>query len=635
MAGNDLMQLFYETINAQAQQQLGNLLHGTITPIELGSQGDFPWFWQDAEGNFNANTFDYLSRRATPGQHGGVALGDSFLDAYAESLQDLAWKLSADDQQLLNKTQLAATVQAGAVVSAYEQTMGAITPDQIATAAKTLGYTPRKVDFVIAYAVGFQWSGQSLKTGAAPLSYQTLASARNLTSLLPAMPPTAGSILPAVVNYLQVTNSIVSLQDSSSNAMWMRAQLLANTQTPTLANGGVTTITSGGATAVRPGYNINMAPADILNSLSNTGSSLTVTMNAARQDASTLSVDIEGHTGFTLPLDFIGIRVGASAQYSLFEANGSGASATVSMTFPGLTVVPMAPNTWQQDTSSGGQTVGWFYKTPIAQAAAASGKTGWVFSPVPPYNFAPGGDFGWLSALVVSGYPTITIEYSQGDYSEFSKTFAQHFEAEVSLFGIPLGGGSESTFSGQSSSKSTDGTFTITLTPPAQTSTVNAFDQRAYVLGGQVVYAGAAATGRVGAVAPKLALAHSAIDASDAVRVGGTAMVRLAGVSFINRTGFAAQLFTMYQQHGTATNLAAWQTSPALNGTLMTVDVVHPSTRYSYDISRWLPNGVLVSAESPYRLAQVIGRDGRTLELTISDKDGTLVGSFKPAAMAA
>ncbi len=91
----------------------------------------------------------------------------------------------------------------------------------------------------------------------------------------------------------------------------------------------------------------------------------------------------------------------------------------------------------------------------------------------------------------------------------------------------------------------------------------------------------------------------------------------------------------MFQQHGTATNLAAWQTSPALNGTLMTVDVVHPGARYSYDLSRWLPNGVLVSDESPYRLAQVIGRDGRTLELAISDNHGALVGTFKPAAMAA
>ena len=630
------MQLFYAGINAQAQEQLGNLLHGTITPVELGSQGGFPWFWQDANGNFNANTFDYLSRRATPGQHGGVALGDSFLNAYSGTLQDLTWKLSTADQALLNKTQLAASVQAGAVVTAYQQAIGPITPDQLAAAAKVLGYPPQKVDYVIGYALGYQWSGQALKTGAAPLSYQAIASARNLNALLPNMPPTAGSVLPAVSNYLQVTNSIVSLEDSSSNAMWLRGQLLNNTQQPSLTNGGVQTVSSNGVLAVRPGYTINMAPADILNSLSNAGTSLTITMNASRQSANELSVDIEGHTGFTLPLDFIGISISASAQYSLFEASGSGAAATVSMTFPGLTVVPVGPSEWQQDTGSNG-TVGWFYKTPVAQAAAAGGGTGWSFSPMPPYDFAPGGDFGWLAALVISGYPTITITYTEGSYAEFSKTFAQKFSAEVSLFGIPLGGGSESTFSGESSSSSQDGTFTITMTPPAQTATVNPLDQRAYVIGAQVSYAAqaAAAAGRasaaVGGMAPRLALAHSA--SADAA--APAAMVKLGGVSFTNRAGFPMDIFTMAGQAGTHTPLAAWQTSAALNGTLLTVDVVHPNQRYSYDMSRFLPNGLLVSDESPYRLAQVIGRDGRTLELTISDRNGGLVGSVKPAVMAA
>lgn len=634
MAGSDLMELFYSGINAQAQEQLGNLLHGSITPVELGSQGGFPWFWQDANGNFNANTFDYLSRRATPGQHGGVALGDSFLNAYSASLQDLTWKLSTADQALLNQTLLAASVQAGAVVTAYQQTIGAITQAQLDAAAKVLGYPPQKVDYVIGYILGYQWSGQALKTGAAPLSYQAMASARNLNAMLPNMPPTAGSVLPAVSNYLQVTNSIVSLEDSSSNAMWIRGQLLTNTQQPSLSNGGVQTISSNGVLAVRPGYTINMAPGDIANSLANAGTSLTITMNAARQSANELSVDIEGHTGFTLPLDFIGITIGASAQYSLFEASGSGAAATVSMTFPGLTVVPVGPSQWQQDTS-GNTTVGWFYKTPIAQAAAAGSGTGWSFSPKPPYDFASGGDFGWLAALVISGYPTITITYTEGSYAEFSRTFAQKFSAEVSLFGIPLGGGSESTFSGESSSSSQDGSFTITMTPPAQTATVNPLDQRAYVIGAQVSYAAQAASAglasaAVAGMAPRLALAHSA-----PAEAAPAPMVKLGGVSFTNRAGFPMDIFTMAGQTGTHTPLAAWQTSPALNGTLLTVDVVHPNQRYSYDMGRFLPNGLLVSDESPYRLAQVIGRDGRTLELTVTDKDGGLVGSVKPAVMAA
>lgn len=612
----DLMQLFYATINAKAQSQLGNTFKGTLTPIELGAQGDFPWFWQDSNNNFNANTYSYISRRVIPGQHGGVALSGSFINAYDGALTDLTYILSSSDKQLLSSTQTAANVQATSVVNSYQQAYTAITSDQLAKAADVMGMVPTKLDYVIGYVVAYIWSGRNQSKGQ-PLTYQELSQARSLNSLLPYAPATSQSVLTAVATYLSVTNAILSLEDASSNAMWLKARLLNNTQSPTTDNGGVNTIDSNGGLKIRPGYIVNKSVSLLQDSL-NSQSSFQISMTAQRQDANTLNVNIEGQAAGSVQADFFTIGLSANASYSLFQASGSGKSATIEMTFPGLTVVPLEQTQWQQDTMAG-----WFAIKPLAFAAGNSdfSKTGWAFSPVPSYNFSASGDFGWLSNLIVSNYPTIKITYSEGNYADFSKSFQQSFSTSVKLFGIPLGSASENTFSGSTSAESTDGSFSITIAPPVPDASVSPLDLQAFVLAGEIQYP----------VQPSTVTSSLLRSVKVAEPANQQVSALLGGASFINQTGSQAEVCTWFNNQPHYTLLSVGQTSAALNGRLMHIDVLTRQARYSYDLTQFMPNGLLVQDESPYKLKQIL--DGNTLKLYIQDVHGGYVGSFSPAGV--
>lgn len=608
---SDLLALFYQGIQQRAQQALAKVLKATLTPIEAGTQVGFPWFWQDSNDNFNLGTFNYVSSRVVPGQHGAVTLADPFVDAYDDVLNVLSWKPSAGDQQLLNQAQLQAAVQAGAAVSGYEQTFGAITSDQLSTAQKVLGYPPQKLDFVIGYVAGYLWSGKSA-SGAEPLSLATMASARHLDQLLPNTPPSGAPVVTAISAYLAVTNAILSLEDASSHAMWLRGRLMADTETPAAppnGNGGMNTIDDDGNTAVKVGYSIGIAPDDISSSLSG-GSSLSISMTASQDSASDLQVSIDGQAAGVVPIDFIDIGLDATAHYSLFQANGSGASASVEMTFPGLTVVPIQPAEWQEDTQTG-----WFDPTVIAEAVAnTTGGTGWTFHPAPGYDFSVGGTFGMLATLVVSQYPTITITYTQGDRSDFAQAFSQAASVSVSLFGIPLGGASESSYSANVSSQSTDGSFTLTLVPPTQSG--DSLTQTAYVVAGVVSYPGATP------VATKPRPTST-----------GTPAVNLGAVSFLNQTGQPVEIYTLAQRKVAVTALPPAQETRALTGRLLNIDVLRRDARYSYDLSRVLPNLLLVDTESPYELQQVLDANGLSLDLVISDNEGARVGNFRPSGV--
>ena len=96
---------------------------------------------------------------------------------------------------------------------------------------------------------------------------------------------------------------------------------------------------------------------------------------------------------------------------------------TVTMVYPGVIVIPIFPAAWQPN--SGGST-GWWYEPIIYQAwtnfqAGAKAPSDFTF-----VNAVPGGislgqnGFGYLSAVVASGYPTITVAFTNGNHAAFS-----------------------------------------------------------------------------------------------------------------------------------------------------------------------------------------------------------------------
>lgn len=109
--------------------------------------------------------------------------------------------------------------------------------------------------------------------------------------------------------------------------------------------------------------------------------------------------------------------------------------------------------------------------------------------------------------------------------------------------------------------------------------------------------------------------------------------MRLGKASFHNSTGRQVQIFLKDPGtfSGTTADLPAGATTAALEGTLLTMDVVGGAARLSYDFSAYLPNGLWVEDESPYDLLLALGSDSKTMELVVRDNTGDEVGSFAPA----
>jgi hypothetical protein len=160
------------------------------------------------------------------------------------------------------------------------------------------------------------------------------------------------------------------------------------------------------------------------------------------------------------------------------------------------------------------------------------------------------------------------------------------------------------------------------------------------VLGGVVQYPGAmpllhaGQVSTLGLVAKNGAAKHSVLkNGAASVAAPEITAVRLGAVTMLNQTGALAEVYTMLQSRTNVTTLNPGTLSGALNGSLLNIDLIRAGVRYSYDLTRFMPNGVLVAAESPYQLQQVLDHDGRTLVLVISDNTGEEVGSFRPAGI--
>jgi hypothetical protein len=108
----------------------------------------------------------------------------------------------------------------------------------------------------------------------------------------------------------------------------------------------------------------------------------------------------------------------------------------------------------------------------------------------------------------------------------------------------------------------------------------------------------------------------------------------LGEASFQNSTGSRVEIYRKVagESAGKMTALSPGATSAPLTGTLLTIDVIREKVRYSYDLTNWLPTGVLVKDESPYQLKQVMDGDpGKTMLLVIQDSSGEKVAEFRPA----
>jgi hypothetical protein len=340
-------QEFYSALQAAAEQALAGIFNQTIYPIQYPAQGDFLWNFQNGNQVFNQGTFDYISANVAPGDADGtvqISSSGGFPNIYIQLLSKLAYALSNADLSAVNAASRNASAQAQTVVSDYQTTFGQITPAQMALAQTAVGAFAVQTlqDYVIAYVLGYQWSGQQA-AAKPPLTYTQMASARNLRALLPAMPASGNTVVADVSNYLSILQPVNAIQSNQQLGSWIIAQLNQNTSSPTTANGGMSTVNPGNGQILPPqvGYNLGSASiASITNDLNNTGRTIVISMQTAAASGNQLSVSVQGQAKVTVG-PFLKFTTSVGASYDMSKAAGTSSSASVKITYAGYSLVPI------------------------------------------------------------------------------------------------------------------------------------------------------------------------------------------------------------------------------------------------------------------------------------------------------
>lgn len=493
---------FYTALKAQLTSQLGSV-YGPLQPF--ASAESVNWYWGEpnpAGGGelYNGATYDFLNTRVgiAPGgalQPEGGALNLDMAGVY----RNITFGYSAADKQALVNNINLTKAQGDLLVSTYQGVFGTITPAQIAGAqAKTspsLINTP--VDFIIDYMVRYVWAGiaptspqGTYNVGLDPYTTQ------DLQSKLPFLPASASAVLSAVGNYIAVAQPIAPLRQALVNAMVPVSQLVAGTSDPTLQNGGIAIVNPVDSSTGRLGlgWSFTQVPADLLKSLGLDGGAgggdLNVTFTATYADSHSLDVSVIGGGGGVIPiLDFLGISVGGSASYEYNTYVGEDDSLEIVVNYPGLTV-------WQFTPQHFDGSQGWYDSTVIQQAVAngvlnpdgTAAATGYALATASPYDWSTTGTFGVLKGLIISQQPSVTINYATDHASDLYEQITQQSNLGVSLFGIDLFSAKESTTTTTNTKSTTNGSFSVTINPPAQQAT--GLQSTAWVVGGIVLWPG-------------------------------------------------------------------------------------------------------------------------------------------------
>jgi hypothetical protein len=157
------------------------------------------------------------------------------------------------------------------------------------------------------------------------------------------------------------------------------------------------------------------------------------------------------------------------------------------MTYAGYSLVPVNTLAWQQATNQG-----WYFGDPIAQAVTNGSKnvTGFKFIAPTGYNLQSitnGGNFGQLTSLLISNYPTISITYTNANFTEFEQHWSESVSGNLSLFGfISLGSFSQGAYGSSYQRGADNSSFTVTFSASPQVITLPTLMQQAYVIGGAV-----------------------------------------------------------------------------------------------------------------------------------------------------
>jgi hypothetical protein len=464
------------TLNAETQKQVKDQLADVVDasqllPYNQDGAGDFPYWITSGPANlFNNLTYNWIDQIVRFDEDRGalVSNGTDLIAQLQTSIYPkLSYALSSEDQKTLQAMQSKTTLEGNALVSEYAQNVAAIPAG-----------TPNNLDYVTTQIL--TWGAAS-----ATLTLMDLKNTFDLAALLPRMPASGSAVLPALTAWLNAFSSALSLQNSSSFGNAYIAYLKSAVTNPNAAT-LIQTLDPSNPTAQavsRPRWDVNIAANQIQNSLRNAGKAVKLTVSASNFSSSESQLSINGKVGGSFGWGWLEFGGSAGAKYNVQNANTSASSATVEITYPGITAVPLRAMQAQQGS-------GWLASTEISEAAKNGSKlppakSGYVFSPALPTSMSlkRNGTFGVINTVVISNQPTIKITYTSGDAKTFKRVFQQDSSWSVSFLGLfDIASGSQNYYTANVEESASGSGFSVTIAPDGTEFTVSDAQKRAKVL---------------------------------------------------------------------------------------------------------------------------------------------------------
>jgi hypothetical protein len=470
-----LTKIYLDQISKAAQPFATIEQIGAPLPIELGDQGQFPWYWATPENYCAERTYNWVDRIVQRGDGSSIRLaGAAFSNEYLNLIKDVFWKIGSRDVEKMNKARVKSEKDIQAIVSQYEGIFGTITSEEMAKAA-----VKTKIDYIVQYQVSQVWASQP------PLEL-TEDNIWSLAERLGKVPASARTLVPAIQLYLSSSGAL-DLERDTNNKRSQLMKLISNTERPSPENGGMTVADAQKNLSARVQYQLPEI-GRIEGSLNNANQSASVMLKASAESTETVNVSVSGEAGISIPVaELFSLDAEGQVHYNAFQMNTSSSNFEINMTFHGLTVYPIPALEYRAGAGTG---KGWFDPT-LLQEAVTNGESdvsGYEFTHPPQRDLTKEGNFGRLTNLVISELPTVEISFATGSASQSIQHFDEHASVTFSIFGIPLGSSEESYSWTKIENHSSGEGFTIKLEPPKVTGSTTASGQLAYVLGATAEY---------------------------------------------------------------------------------------------------------------------------------------------------
>jgi len=448
---------------------LGRKMLGGTSPryvaLSTGSLGGFPYYWQDPSSLlFNADTYHWIDSAV----NGGVvpaSLAGPFTNLAITALGSIRFTLSAAQQSQLDTAQAQITGAQSNLLTAWQTAFG-----------PTWAGQPAAPIDVVLQTIATSWANP-------PGAIQDLFTAPDLTALLSRAPSQGAAVLPALNVYLTAVAGANQWINLVSRQRGYLQAALAALQLPTSANGGLLLNNR----SVVPAYQVQTPLSDILAGLAGANAGLTTSLVARAAGDGTSQVTLNGGMAATGdPVSVLALETQGGVELAGAAIAAATQPVSIAARFEGVTQVMFQPMPFD-----GTSMTGWFWSAPILQAGqpGAASAGGFSFSPTPPFDFSPQGQFGWLTGLLIARSPALSVGIDGASAARIAAAVNDGDGATLSFLGQSLlAPGIASGYQAVVVPPQGSGQATLQIAPtlpPAPN-----LGSRAYVLGGIVRFIG-------------------------------------------------------------------------------------------------------------------------------------------------